>query len=96
MVEVGVLPNRVTVGWWLASGESFLMPHIDEVVVFEDYFWRGLGFPVHPFLRDLLEFRVISLYNLHPNTILHISIFIHFCKAYLGVLPHFNLFRHLF
>ena len=38
LVEVGVLPNRVTVGWWLASGESFLMPHIDEVVVFEDYF----------------------------------------------------------
>ena len=72
------------------------MPHTDEVVVFEDYFWHGLGFPVHPFLRDLLEFWVISLCNLHPNTILHISIFIHFCEAYLGVLPHFNLFRHLF
>ena len=34
--------------------------------------------------------------NLHPNTILHISIFIHFCEAYLRILPHFNLFRHLF
>ena len=33
---------------------------------------------------------------MHPNTILHISIFIHFCEAYLGILPHFNLFRHLF
>ena len=22
--------------------------------------------------------------------------FIHFCEAYLGILPHFNLFRHLF
>ena len=27
---------------------------------------------------------------------MHISIFIHFCEAYLRVLPHFNLFRHLF
>jgi len=27
---------------------------------------------------------------------LHISIFVHFCEAYLGVLPHFNLFCHLF
>ena len=27
---------------------------------------------------------------------MHISIFIHFCEVYLGVLPHFNLFRHLF
>ena len=54
-------------------------------------------FPMpHPFLRDLLEFWVISLCNLHPNTILHISVFIHFCETYMGVLPHFNLFRHLF
>ena len=27
---------------------------------------------------------------------MHILIFIHFCEAYLEVLPHFNLFRHLF
>ena len=27
---------------------------------------------------------------------MHISIFIHFYEAYLRVLPHFNLFRHLF
>ena len=38
----------------------------------------------------------MSLCNLNPNTILHISIFIHFCEAFLGILPHFNLFRHLF
>ena len=56
MVEAVVLPDRVTVGWRPASGEPYPMPHTDEVVVFEDYFWRGLGFPVHPFLRDLLEF----------------------------------------
>ena len=72
------------------------MPHTDEVVVFEDYFWRGLGFNIHPFLSNLLEFQTLSLCNLHPNTILHILIFIHFCEAYLGILPHFNLFRHLF
>ena len=55
LVEAGVLPDRATVGWRLALGESFPTPHTDEAVVFEDYFWRGLGFPVHPFLRDLLE-----------------------------------------
>ena len=27
---------------------------------------------------------------------MHISIFIHFYEAYLRILPHFNLFRHLF
>jgi len=96
MVTVGVPPDRVTGGWRPAIGEPFPTPNTDEVVVFEDYFWRGLGFPVHPFLRDLLVFWSISLCNLHPNTILHISIFIHFCEAFLGILPHFNLFRHLF
>ena len=38
LVEVGVLPDRVTIGWRPASGEPFPMPHTDEVVVFEDYF----------------------------------------------------------
>jgi len=56
LVEGGMLPDRVTVGWRPTNGESFLMPNTDEAVVFEDYFWRGLGFPVHPFLQDLLEF----------------------------------------
>ena len=56
MVEAGVLPNRVTAEWRPASGEPFPMPHTDEAVVFKDYFSHGLGFPVHPFLRDLLEF----------------------------------------
>ena len=40
MVEAGVLPNRVTVGWCPTDGEPYPMPHTDEVVVFEDYFWR--------------------------------------------------------
>ena len=61
MVEAGVLPDCVTAGWCPADGEPFPMPHTDEVVVFEDYFWRGLRFPVHPFLRDLLELWVVSL-----------------------------------
>ena len=38
LVEVGVLPDRVTAGWRPTSGEPFPMPNTDEVVVFEDYF----------------------------------------------------------
>ena len=56
LVEAGVLPNRVTAKRRPTLGHPFPMPHTDEAVVFEDYFWRELGFPVHPFLRDLLEF----------------------------------------
>ena len=38
LVTAGVLPDRVTAGWRLASGEPFQMPNTNEVVVFEDYF----------------------------------------------------------
>ena len=38
LVEAGVLPNHVTIGWRPASGEPFPMPNTDEAVVFEDYF----------------------------------------------------------
>jgi len=96
MVAAGILPERVIAGWRPVDGEPYPMPHTDEVIVFEDYFYRGLGIPIHPFLRDLLEYWGVSLCNLHPNTILHISIFIQFCEAFLRILPHFNLFRHLF
>ena len=63
MVEAGTLPNRVTTEWRLADGEPYPMPHTDELVVFVDYFWHRLGLPVHPFLRDLLEFWRVSLCN---------------------------------
>ena len=96
MVEAGILPDHITARWRPTDGEPYLMPHTDELVVFEDYFLCGIGLPIHPFLRDLLEYWGVSLCNLYPNTILHISVFIHFCEVYLGILPHFNLFRHLF
>ena len=64
--------------------------------MFEDYFYRRFGIPIHPFLHRLIEYYAISLCNLGPNSILHVSIFIHFCEAYLGILLHFDLFRHFF
>ena len=70
LVENGVLPDRVTTGWRLARGESFLTPHDDELVVFEDYFYHGFGVPIHPFLRGLIDYYEISLCNLGLNSIL--------------------------
>ena len=96
LVDDDVLPNRVIVGWHQAHSESFPTPCGDELVVFEDYFYRRFGVPIHPFLRGLIDYYEISLCNLGPNFILHVSVFIHFYEAYLGILPHFDLFRHFF
>ena len=38
MVEASILPDRVTAGWRPADGEPYPMPHIDELIVSEDYF----------------------------------------------------------
>jgi hypothetical protein len=43
-----------------------------------------------------LHYWGIQLHHLTPNSILHLAIFSHLCEAFLGVEPHFNLFRHLF
>ena len=91
-----MLPDRVTGGWRSARGESFPTPRGDELVVFEDYFYHGFGVPIRPFVRGLIDYYGISLCNLSPNSILHVSIFVHFYEAYLGILPHFDIFQHFF
>ena len=91
-----MLLDRVMAGWRSTRGESFPTPRGDELVVYEDYFYCGFGVPIHPFLRGLIEYYAITLCNLGLNSILHVSVFIHFYEAYLGILPHFDLFRHFF
>ena len=50
LVAMGVLHNKALVGWRASEGESFPDPQPGEIVVFEDFFERGFGVPVHPFL----------------------------------------------
>ena len=96
LVVLRILPDRAAAGWHPAVGENFLTPHSDELVVFEDYFIGGFSVLIHPFLHRLIDHYGISLCNLGPNSILHVAIFINLCEAYLGILPHFDVFRHVF
>ena len=96
MVEDSVWPEKTLIGWCATDGESFPTANTDEVVVFEPFFYRGFSLRTSRFFRGLLHWYGIELVNLNSNPILHISSFIHFCEAFLGVQPHFNLFRHLF
>ncbi|KAK1682772.1 hypothetical protein QYE76_043620 [Lolium multiflorum] len=45
-------------------------------VMFVAFLFRGLSLPAHEFLRSLLFFYGIQLWQLTPNSILHLSIFI--------------------
>src|SRR5215216_7937242 len=64
--------------------------------MFVAFMIRGFSFPVHDFLRGLLFFYGIQLHHLSPNSLLHIACFITFCECWLGIEPHFGLFRKLY
>jgi hypothetical protein len=34
--------------------------------------------------------------NVNPNGIFHVSVFVHFCEAFVGIKPHWDLFRKFF
>ena len=47
--------------------ENYPSPQKDERVCFDSFLLRGLGFPIHPFLRGLLEFYGLQLHHLTPT-----------------------------
>jgi hypothetical protein len=57
---------------------------------------RGLALPVSPFFHGLLDFYDLNLTHLNPNSILQVAIFVHLCEAFLGILPHFGLWKYLY
>ncbi|KAK1641685.1 hypothetical protein QYE76_059490 [Lolium multiflorum] len=78
------------------SEESYPSPPMGYRVSFVDHLIRGLSTPIHPFLRGLLYVYGLQLHHLTPNSILHISIFITLCEAFLGVQPNWALWKRIF
>ena len=80
----------------LPGDESIPAPAADERVCFQAFFHRGFALPLHPFVRGLLYSYRLQLHDLTPNGILHIACFITLCEAFLGIYPHWGLWRRLF
>jgi hypothetical protein len=95
-VDRGLLRPQEEVEWKAAVGEEFPTEDVKDQVVFSLYFERGFNLPVGDFFRGLLYYYKLELVHLVPNSITVVSTFIHFCEAYLGISPHFLLWRHLF
>nr|ABF93728.1 retrotransposon protein, putative, unclassified [Oryza sativa Japonica Group] len=96
MLAHGVLLAKEIIGWRPAFGEAFPTPDTHEIVVFAHFFYGGFSLPTSRFFRGILNFYGISLHHLNPNSIVHIANFIHVCEAFLGIRPHFALFRRIF
>ena len=78
------------------KGQLIPTPRPHERVVFLPHFLRGLGFPLHPFVRGLMYYYGPDFHDLAPNFILNISAFIVVCEAFLCIQPHFGLWLKTF
>jgi hypothetical protein len=96
LVSKGLLQDKSLVNWRPSFCEPFPMENVDEIVIFYHFAERGLALPSCSFFRGLLYFYELELHHLNPNSICHIAIFIHLCEAFLGIEPHWDLFRFLF
>jgi hypothetical protein len=78
------------------STEHIPKPPSGFRVMFFDFLLRGLSLPAHEFLRRLLFVCGVQLHQLTPNSLLHIACFITFYESFLGIKPHFLLWKFLF
>jgi hypothetical protein len=93
--KMGLLKNTPMES--LAAGlEIISRPPPGFRVIFIAFLLRGLSFPPHPFLRGLFFAYGIQLHDLNPNSILHIACFITLCECFLGIEPHWALWRRIF
>jgi hypothetical protein len=96
LVDRGLLRSKQEVEWKAPTSELFSMENDKEQVIFAYFFERGFNVPVDDFFRGLLYYYKLELVHLVPNSITVVSLFVHLCEAYLGILPHFVLWCYFF
>jgi hypothetical protein len=75
--------------WRTAAGDRYPMDkNPDEIPMFTRFAERGLALLASNSFNGLLEYYGIEYLNLNPNSVFHTSIFVHFCEAFLGIIPH--------
>jgi hypothetical protein len=70
--------------------------NLDEIPMFARLVERRLALPASDFFKGLLKYYGIEYLNLNPNRIFHVSVFVHFCEAFVGIKLHWVLFRKFF
>jgi hypothetical protein len=96
LVSIRFLPPKELCSWRICHGVTVRTEDTHESVIYVSFLLRGLALPISPFFCGLLDFYRLNLTHLNPNSILQISIYVHLCEAFLGVLPHFGLWKYLY
>jgi hypothetical protein len=97
LVNSGFLREKEMDMWRAAAGDPYPMEkNPDEVPMFALFVERGLALSARDFFKGLLKYYGIKYLNLNPYGIFHVSVFVHFCEAFVGIKPHWILFRKFF
>jgi hypothetical protein len=88
----------------ISNNDSIIFPGTKRIpkpksgyrVMFLAFLLCGLSLPTHEFLRGLLYVYGVQLHQLTPNSLLHIAYFVILCESFMGIEPHFLLWRSLF
>jgi hypothetical protein len=97
LLNIGFLREKEVDMWRAAAGDPYPMEkNPDEIPMFTQFAERGLSLPSSDFFKGLLGYYDIEYLNLNPNGIFHTSVFVHFCEAFLGIKPHWVLFRKFY
>jgi hypothetical protein len=89
---------------FLAGGDQVIFPSTEHIpkppsgyrVMFLAFLLRGFSFSAHRFLCGLLFIYGVQLHQLTLNSILHIACFVTLCESFLGIEPHWTLWKFLF
>ena len=92
----GLLPPSDQVQVRAPGKEVYPTPREGERVCFVDFLPRGFGFPLHDFVHGLLYAYGVQIHDLTPNGVLSIASFIVLCECFLGIAPHWALWKSLF
>jgi hypothetical protein len=97
LLNSGFLREKEVDMWRAAAGDLYPMEkNPDEIRMFARFAERGLSLPASDFFKGLLGYYGIEYLNLNPNGIFHTTVFVHLCEAFLGIKPHWILFRKFF
>jgi hypothetical protein len=97
LLNSGFIREKEVDMWRAAAGDLYPMEKAeDEIPMFARFVERGLALPASDFFKGLLGYYGVEYLNLNPNGIFHIAVFVHFCEAFLGIKPHWILFRKFF
>jgi hypothetical protein len=78
------------------SDECVPKPPKGYQVMFLAFLLHGLSLPAHEFLHGLLFVYGVQLHQLTPNLILHIACIVTHYESFLGIDPHWVLWKFLF